>query len=40
VRHDHPATDDHWQRTSSTVVLDGDGRLHVGTTDARQGGAA
>ncbi|GLZ47324.1 L-aspartate oxidase [Actinomycetospora sp. NBRC 106375] len=40
VRHDHPATDDHWQRASSTVVLDGDGRLHVGTTDARHGGVA
>ncbi|GAA4804275.1 L-aspartate oxidase [Actinomycetospora chlora] len=40
VRHDHPTTDDHWQRASSTVVLDGDGRLHVGVTDARHGGAA
>ncbi len=40
VRTDHPATDDHWQRASSTVVLDGDGRLHVGITDARHGGAA
>ncbi|PVZ08880.1 L-aspartate oxidase [Actinomycetospora cinnamomea] len=40
VRTDHPVTDDRWQRTSSTVVLDGDGRLHVGTTDARRGGAA
>lgn len=43
VRHDHPLTDDHWQRASSTVVLDGNapgGRLHVGITDARHGGAA
>jgi L-aspartate oxidase len=40
VRTDHPVTDDHWQRASSTVVLDGDGRLHVGITDARHGGAA
>ncbi|GAA4766578.1 L-aspartate oxidase [Actinomycetospora chibensis] len=40
VRTDHPATDDHWQRASSTVALDPDGRLHVGTTDARHGGVA
>ncbi|GAA4943985.1 L-aspartate oxidase [Actinomycetospora succinea] len=39
VRTDHPRTDDHWQRASATVVLAGD-RLHVGTTDARHGGAA
>lgn len=39
VRTDHPATDEHWQRASSRVVLSGD-RLHVGTTDARHGGVA
>ena len=40
VRTDHPATDDHWQRASSVVALDADGRLHVGTTGARHGGVA
>ncbi|MDD7968867.1 L-aspartate oxidase [Actinomycetospora lemnae] len=39
VRADHPLTDDHWQRASATVVVEGE-RLHVGTTDARHGGAA